>query len=421
MSIVKKFIVLFVVVFATGKVWGQGASTPFTTYGIGEPNGAALIHNQGMGGLGVAQPQMWYLNNINPALLVYNTMTVFQVGAMGESRTIKGDTASSKSKGGSLSYLAFAFPIKTTKWTTGFGLMPATNVNFSFSYMDQYNDPEQTPIEITETGDGGLTQVYWSNGVRINSEFAVGLRASYLFGPFDYTYSNQAQKSNQVPYVITVEEKSTMRGFNFGLGGSFSRDSLWGKNYRLSIGAVYEIKSNLKAKRDDSFYRLNANGDTLETTHLDTRYGSVKIPSSITVGVALAKGSKWSVGTDFTYQNWSSFTNINEDRQNLGKAWEAIVGGEFTPDPYALSNFFKRITYRAGASIEQYPWVANKSVKDIGINFGLSLPAGRSSVDLAARFGKRGDKQSNGIVENYFKLYFGITFNDQWFIRRKFD
>ncbi len=46
----------------------------------------ALIHNQGMGGLGVVQPQMWYLNNINPALLVYNTMTVFEVGATGESQ-----------------------------------------------------------------------------------------------------------------------------------------------------------------------------------------------------------------------------------------------------------------------------------------------------------------------------------------------
>jgi hypothetical protein len=421
MSIVKKLIVLFVVVLATGKVWGQGAGTPFTTYGIGEPNGNALIHNQGMGGLGVAQPQMWYLNNLNPALLVYNTLTVFEVGAMGESRTIKGDTASSKSKGGSLSYLAFAFPIKTTKWTTSLGLMPATNVNFTFSYMDKYPDPDQTPIEIIETGDGGLTQVYWSNGVRINSEFAVGLRASYLFGPFEYTYSNQAEKPNQVPYVITVEQKSSVKGFNFGLGGSFSRDSLWGKDYRLSIGAVYELKSNLNAKRDDSFYRLNINGDTLESTQLATQYGSVKIPSKITVGVSLNKASNWAVGTEFKYQNWTNFTNINEDRQDLGKSWEAIIGGEFTPDPFALSNFFKRITYRAGASIEQYPWVANKAVKDVGINFGLSLPAGRSSVDLAARFGKRGDKQSNGIEESYFKLYFGITFNDQWFIKRKFD
>lgn len=421
MSVVKKLFVLFVVVFATGKVWGQSASTPFTTYGIGEPNGNALIHNQGMGGMGVAHPQAWYLNSMNPALLVYNTFTVFEFGAMAESRTIKGDTATSKSKGGNLSYLAVAFPIKTTKWTTSLGLMPATRVNFNFSYMDYYDDPEQTPIEIIESGNGGLTQLYWSNGVRINSEFAVGLRASYLFGPFEYTYSNEAKKTNQVPYVITVEQSSSVKGFNFGFGGSFSRDSLWGKDYRISVGAVWELKSRLNAKRDDSFYRLTTSGDTLESTHLNTKYGSVQIPSNITVGVTFNKASFWSVGTEFTYQNWEKFSNINEDRQDLGNSWKAIVGGEFTPDPFALSNFLKRITYRAGASIEQYPWVANKSVKDLGINVGLSLPAGRSSIDLAARFGKRGDKDTNQVEESYFKIFFGITFNDQWFVKRKFD
>ncbi len=234
-------------------------------------------------------------------------------------------------------------------------------------------------------------------------------------------YSNQAVKANQVPGVITVEQKASMKGFNFGLGGSFSRDSLWGKDYRLALERCMRLNQILMQSVTTLFYRLNTNGDTLETAHLNTKYGSVKIPSTLTVGFALSKGSRWTIGTDFMYQNWSNFTNINEDRQNLGKAWEAIIGGEFTPDPYALSSFLKRITYRAGASVEQYPWLANKSVKDVGINLGLSLPAGRSSVDLAARFGKRGDKQSNGIEESYFKLYFGITFNDQWFIKRKFD
>jgi hypothetical protein len=35
--------------------------------------------------------------------------------------------------------------------------------------------------------------------------------------------------------------------------------------------------------------------------------------------------------------------------------------------------------------------------------------------------GRRGDLQLNKIEENYVKLYFGVTFNDQWFIKRRFD
>jgi len=61
-------------------------------------------------------------------------------------------------------------------------------------------------------------------------------------------------------------------------------------------------------------------------------------------------------------------------------------------------------------------------LKDFGINFGLSLPVARySSLDLGVKLGKRGDINTNTVVENYFKIYFGVTFNDQWFIKRKFD
>ena len=80
------------------------------------------------------------------------------------------------------------------------------------------------------------------------------------------------------------------------------------------------------------------------------------------------------------------------------------------------------MVYRAGLSFEQYPYKANNNtVNDLGINFGFSLPAGRSSVDMAFRYGKRGTLSDNGLQENYFKIFFGVTFNDQWFIKRRFE
>ena len=58
--------------FFAANAWGQAAPSPFTDFGIGEAYGNSLIHNQGAGGLGVSQPQIWFLNNQNPALLVFN-------------------------------------------------------------------------------------------------------------------------------------------------------------------------------------------------------------------------------------------------------------------------------------------------------------------------------------------------------------
>src|SRR6478735_6139736 len=205
MSVGKKLILLFVVVIASAKVWGQAASSPFTTFGVGEPYGNALINGQGTG-IGVSQPQYWFINNQNPALLVYNNRyTSFQAGLLIESRTIKGDTVNEKSTGGNMNYLVTAFPIKPNKWTTSVGLMPYTNVNFEFQSTEYVaNDPNHTPWPVIDKGSGGLTQLYWSNGVRIARDLSVGVKAAYIFGAIENSYSNLLDDPNQVPLIPSV-------------------------------------------------------------------------------------------------------------------------------------------------------------------------------------------------------------------------
>ena len=427
MSVVKKWYLVFAVVISAAKVWGQAAPSPFTTYGVGEPYGNGLVHNQG-NGLGVSQPQYWYINNQNPALLVYNNYSVFQVGIVGESRTIKGDTTNEENIGGNLNYIAMAFPIKPNKWTSSLGLMPYTDVNFSFQYPDYARDPSGAIVDTlttSESGSGGLTQVYWSNGIKLTKEMAVGLKVAYLFGPVSNLYSNLLSSSASVgdQYVVSIEEKTNNHGFNFGVGFSFSRDSLGRRqDRRFSVGAVYNFASDLKANSNSKIFRTTLGGDTVERYNIESEQGTVHLPQAFTVGISYGKGVNWSVGTEFAYQNWGSFKDIRTDDEGLGKFWRGTVGGEFTMDPLALESYLKRITFRAGVSYEQYPFLANgNQVKDFGINFGFSLPAGRSSMDLALKVGKRGNKAENVLEESYFKLYFGITFNDQWFIKRKFD
>ena len=427
MSGVKKWYLVFAVVISAAKVWGQAAPSPFTTYGVGEPYGNGLVHNQG-NGLGVSQPQYWYINNQNPALLVYNNYSVFQVGIVGESRTIKGDTTNEENIGGNLNYIAMAFPIKPNKWTSSLGLMPYTDVNFSFQYPDYARDPSGAIVDTlttSESGSGGLTQVYWSNGVKLTKEMAIGLKVAYLFGPVSNLYSNLLSSSASVgdQYLVSIEEKTNNHGFNFGVGFSFSRDSLGRRqDRRFSVGAVYNFASDLKANSNSKIFRTTLGGDTVERYNIESEQGTVHLPQAFTVGISYGKGVNWSVGTEFAYQNWGSFKDIRTDDEGLGKFWRGTVGGEFTMDPLALESYLKRITFRAGVSYEQYPFLANgNQVKDFGINFGFSLPAGRSSMDLALKVGKRGNKAENVLEESYFKLYFGITFNDQWFIKRKFD
>ncbi|HEY3401947.1 MAG TPA: hypothetical protein VGK59_01090 [Ohtaekwangia sp.] len=420
MSVVRKSFLLFVVVIASAKVWGQAAQSPISTYGIGEPYGNALIHNQGMAGVGVSQPQYWFLNNQNPALLVYNGLTIFEAGVLIESRSIKSDTLTEKSQAGNMNYLATAFPIKRNKWTTSVGLMPYTNVDFAFQSVTILDDGENTKFYKREEGLGGLTQLYWSNGVRITPDFTAGVKATYLFGSVENVYSSQLEGTS---FITSILEKTTAKDFNFSFGLSYSKDSLGTKNYRLSVGAVYSPESSMTSRRSDRFYTTTSAGDTLASEELNNIPGEIFLPGSFTFGVSFGRGQKWSVSTEYFYQDWANFTSVNpDDVQGMGKSWRAALGGELTPDPFG-DKYLKRVTYRAGVSVEQYPFLANNNnkVKDLGASIGLSLPAGRSSLDLAFKWGKRGDKAETLLEETYFKIYFGITFNDQWFIKRKFD
>jgi hypothetical protein len=407
--------------------FGQAARSPFSTFGIGEPYGNALIHNQGMGGTGVAQPQYWFLNNQNPALLVFNYYTIFESALLVESKTIKGDTTNVKSTGGNLSYLAAAFPVKPGKWTTSVGLMPFTNVNYEFVYYDSVRDNNNVVVDtiaVQEQGSGGFNQLYWSNGYRLHDNWSVGLKIAYIFSSINNDYANTLINVNQpVPFLIAVKEQTYVNDFQFTGGLSFSQDSLGKRNdIIVSAGLTYSFATNLKARRTTTYERRLVSGSPLTLDTLVGDRGEISIPSGLLAGFSISKSAHWSGSIEFGMQNWAKFNSLNEDDLgNLGQAWRAAIGGEYTPD-YLSSRLLDRVTYRIGFKYERYPFLINNNqLKDFGINFGFSLPTGRSSIDLAFSTGKRGNRSENILEETYFRIYFGLTFNDQWFVRRKFD
>lgn len=423
MSIVYKYLFLAVLgVFVVYRSAGQAAQSPFSTFGIGEKYGNALIHNQGMGGIGIGTPQVWFINNQNPALLVYNPLTIFEAGILYESRNITGEGTDEKTSGGNMNYLVTSFPVKPRKWTTSVGLMPLTNVNYTLEYEDPIIGGTGN-AHVTENGSGGLTQVYWSNGVRLTRNLSVGLTGAYVFSSILNEYSNYVSDTLGIPFRVEVAERTYVRDFTFSAGVAYRVDSIFGGDYQFTAGAIYSFGANLNANRSVTLARTDFLDQIIDSLTLESFHGELYLPKSLGFGFSIGKGIQWLIGADFTYQDWSDFKSIDsEDEENLEESWRIALGGEITPDAYAVESFFKRMTYRAGLHFEKYPFLANnKQVKDFGINFGLSLPAGRSSLDLAFSLGKRGNKSENILEESYYKVYFGITLNDQWFIKQKFD
>jgi hypothetical protein len=405
----------------------QTANSPFSFRGIGDYYGNALAHNQGMAGVGVSNPQYFYLNNQNPALLVFNRFAVFEGGFIGQYNTIKGNGPSENSGNGNLNYLMMGFPVKLGKWSTSIGLAPYSGVNYRTNYTEAIEGGiGNEVVDVEETGRGGVNQVFWANGVALTDEISVGVRATYLFSSIINEYTNSVtQTVNPIVYEPTIYERTYIKDFNFSIGTSFHKDSLFNKNYKFNAGAVYNFKSELNTEYFTRIERRNTSGSIADsTTLINNQPGTITLPQSFTVGLSFGKGEKWTIGADYSYLKNSLFRDYFGNSQNGTDSWRIAIGGEFTPDPMALSGYLKRMTYRTGVSLEQYPYLINgKPVDDFGINFGFTMPVSRiSSLDFAFKVGRRGTVQDHTIEENYFKLYFGVTINDQfWFIKRRFD
>ncbi len=404
--------------------FSQAARTPFSSFGLGESFGNGLTQNQGMAGVGVSNPEYWHLNNINPALLVFNNITVFEAGFIGEQKTIKGETGSEKAGSGNLNYLTMGFPVKRTKWAMGLGLMPYTTVNYKYNYISGIEGSTNT-VNVKETGSGGINQLYWSNGVALHPNLSLGLKSTYYFSATINEFETKLTQTDQlVEYSTNIYDRQSFNGFGFSTGVSYHRDSLFGKkNYQLNFGLVYDFKTDIGTKFYERFERRNAAGITDSVTLVNNIPGHTTIPQSLAVGASVGKGYQWMIGADFTFLDYSQFRDFNGLSAGAKSGWQFALGGKITPDVGSVTNYLKRVTYRTGVSLSEAPYLVNgNTLRDFGINFGLSLPVSRiSSLDLAVKFGKRGDLQTNTIEENYFKLYFGVTFNDQWFIKRRFD
>ena len=411
-------------VLIAGKLSAQSARSPFSSFGVGDYFGTALAHSQGMAGVGISNPQYWYLNNQNPALLVFNNYTTFEGGLLGERKNISDGARSEKNTNGNMSYLILGFPLKRGRWVNSLGLLPYSTVNYKFSYSDAINGSTNTVL-VTEEGAGGINQFSWSHGIALHRYLSIGGRVNYLFSSITNQYTNQLEQTNQpIIYNPSVYQRQNFSDFSFTGALSFHTDSLFRKNYRLNIGVVYDAKANVNTSLFETLEFRNQLGVQDSVTLRNNQPGRTVLPATLSAGISFGRGDRWVVGLDGVV---SDFTQYREGFEKVNppvqRGWKVALGGEITPDPVSLSSYLKRMTYRTGVSFEESPYLINGSpLKDFGINFGFSTPVSRySSLDWAFRWGRRGSVTDNLVEESYFRIYFGVTFNDQWFIKRRFD
>ena len=82
------------------------------------------------------------------------------------------------------------------------------------------------------------------------------------------------------------------------------------------------------------------------------------------------------------------------------------------------------MVYKAGLRYENTGLVINnKTITDAAFTLGISLPLKNtfSSLNLSFEHGSRGTTANSLVRENYNLFSIGLSFNDRWFVKRKYN
>jgi hypothetical protein len=411
----------WVALFCCATSYAQVTLSPFTLYGIGDIKEGSFANQFAMGELGIGTPTVFHINGMNPAMLTRNLMSTFQMGVVADIRTLSSSNGSDRNGGANLGYFAYAFPIVSGKWSSGFGLVPLSRMNYNIGYTTNVNN-STAQVEYLFKGSGGLSKAYFSNGFKIYKGLSLGVRGSFVFGEF-----NKAAETlllgltSGTNYTTAYSEKINYADFEFG-GGLHYQQKLTERT-AVNLGVVYDLPSSISGTRFAGLERRSTGGSAPGDTLILDQSVAFNLPKKLGFGVSFENLNKFTVGFDARISEWNENPSPEIVSTTYQKGLKLVLGGEYTPDISSVDSYLARTTFRLGAAWERLPYLANgNDVTDFGINFGSSFPMGVSSFDVAAKIGRRGSVTDNLIKENYIQIYIGATINDRgWFVRRKYD
>ena len=137
----------------------------------------------------------------------------------------------------------------------------------------------------------------------------------------------------------------------------------------------------------------------------------------------------WKAGVDYEQTSWNSFTFFGQ-KDNLRDVWKIRAGAEYFPatEKTIYKKYFSFVRYRAGFYYGPSHVNLGQTMPEYAFTFGAGFPLKLrpgawdnqiSYLNTAIEFGSRGNKSSN-LRESFFRISFGLSLSDIWFVRSKY-
>ncbi len=418
----KVLLVALISSFTTYKTFAQ-ENSPYSRYGLGNIKLTENVVNRGMGGVSIADTNGLVANPTNPASFAHLKLTSFQVAVEGTAVNIRNSSESNRTGSLVLSYINIGLPI-SKHIGVSFGLMPQTRSKFEMQQIETISGISQ--VTYNYYGGGGTQKIYLGGAYKFK-DYSIGLSTGYLFG--NVVNSSDANFTDSLKIVSSsVNSRVNVGGVFLQLGGMMNKPLK--EKYHITLGASYTLSQNLHAKKDTYWksYRGTIQTPTYEynVDSVIENKGKVFIPGKLAVGAMFSNGNYWKAGIDFVTSNWSNYRSYGQ-QDSTTNSWMLKIGGAITPDADAVGKTWKRITYRAGVYTGKDIFRFNNTNLPVaGVTVGIGYPIRRTilstgQINAAFDIGKRGTTKNGLLSEGYTRFSIGFTFNDKWFIPRKYD
>lgn len=421
---IKKIFLGLSLLIGTTALAQQGTASPYSFYGIGNVNFSGTNEYKAMGGISTYSDSI-HLNLKNPASFSKLRRTTFTLGGTTSFSQLKSDQATEKANSTLVDYIAVGIPLG--RFGASFGILPFSSVGYKIQSNITVDNQKRTR---EFNGEGGINKAFAGLSYSILPNLQIGADFAYNFGDIDNSstvFITDDGTGFFIPKGSRERVKTNYSGFSFNTGLIYTRkvkDYDWHTNFTFSP----ETKISAESSAFLDLVQIASTGGIVatESRDLETANNDLIMPTKFSVGTGFGKEQKWFVGAEFTHTQNSKLQN-SYSTSALSKFEDSrkyAVGGYYIPKYNSFTSYFDRIVYRAGFRYENTGLVLDdQSIKDYAFSMGAGFPVGRNqtNVNLSLEYGQKGKTSNSLIKENYFNVSVGISLNDTWFVKRRFE
>jgi hypothetical protein len=425
MKVIKNYSRILLFVLSTSFVVSQtNTGSPYSLNELGEINFLGNVSNLSMGGIDSAIDSIEFNIN-NPSSLAKLKTTNYLIGTFYKSTGISNVNSTDNINTANINYIAVGIPTKIFGF--GFGVLPYSSVGFNLQSTEEYNTANSINSRLFGA-EGNINRAFVSIGLPLIKYLSLGASANYNFGKFNYEKFNLIDNVN---YGIFSNSSSEISGFTYNFSSNLSIPLK--NDFTLNLVYSFYPEGDLDSYNIESLYTSNSSSISLESLgdFVDIDLNSrglentkLPVPKKSVYSLGLEKKNSWFLGFQYESKLSSNFENVFLDIQNVSyrDSNSLSIGGYIIPDSSSLISYWKRVKYSIGIKNEKKSIIVNNlPINHFSLNLGLGLPiAGLSKANLGLEIGKVGDNDSL-VKENYLALRLGLSLNDVWFIKRKYN